>query len=141
MFGGTKYTRISRKQFYAALKLVATYQAGLEVNKEAIMSPLDEIALPRFNWPSNNEENKNPEQFRNLPPRQEERVPDSTTESESEPDSPQRTGGSTESPTPTNSVTQERNEDVAEDYVADNVPNTWQRLFVSEEQRQLLGTI
>ena len=69
------------------------------------------------------------------------RVPESTTESESEAESPRETGCSTDSPTPTNSVTQERNEGIiGSEAILDSVSSGWQGLLVSEEQRQLLGT-
>ncbi|XP_043473535.1 ralBP1-associated Eps domain-containing protein 1 isoform X2 [Leptopilina heterotoma] len=134
--GGSKNSNLGRKQFYAILKLVAAHQAGLEINIDSVTSVLDEIALPRFTW-SNEEEEKRT----TMKNKSANRVPESTTESESEQESPRETGGSTDSPTPTNSVTQERNENIlGSEAIHNTVTSGWQGLLVSEEQRQLLGT-
>lgn len=118
---------------------MAANQAGFEVNIDSVTSLLDEIALPRFTW-SNEEEGKRTDSLRAMKNRSGNRVPESTTESESEPESPRETGGSTDSPTPTNSVTQERNEGIGSETIHNNASSGWQGLLVSEEQRQLLGT-
>ncbi|XP_012274884.1 ralBP1-associated Eps domain-containing protein 2 [Orussus abietinus] len=134
---------LGRKQFYAALKLVAAHQAGLEIYKDSVTAALDVIALPRFTWPSSTEEDggRNLDSTRGAIGRSGHRVPESTTESESEAESPRETGGSTDSPTPTNSVTQERGEGtLAGETILDSVTGGWQGLLVYEEQRQLLGT-
>ncbi|XP_051156121.1 ralBP1-associated Eps domain-containing protein 1 isoform X2 [Leptopilina boulardi] len=141
--GGSKNSNISRKQFYAILKLVAAHQAGLEVNNDAVTSVLDEIALPRFTWSNEDEkeEKRTIDSVRMMKIKSGNRVLESTTESESEPESPRETGGSTDSPTPTNSVTQERNENIlGSEAIHNTVASGWQGLLVSEEQRQLLGT-
>ncbi|XP_033231061.1 ralBP1-associated Eps domain-containing protein 1 isoform X2 [Belonocnema kinseyi] len=140
--GGTKYINLSRKQFYAALKLVAAHQAGLEVHLDSVTALLDEIALPRFTWSSAEEDGpRNTDAFRKMKIRSGSRVTESTTESESEAESPRETGGSTDSPTPTNSVTQERNDGIlGSEAIIDSVTSGWQGLLVSDEQRQLLGT-
>lgn len=115
---------------------MAAHQAGLEINIDSVTSVLDEIALPRFTW-SNEEEEKRT----TMKNKSANRVPESTTESESEQESPRETGGSTDSPTPTNSVTQERNENIlGSEAIHNTVTSGWQGLLVSEEQRQLLGT-
>ena len=137
-------THLGRKQFYAALKLVAAHQAGIDIQQDSVTARLDIItALPRFTWASSEDE----EGRRSLDPnlamkgRSGLRLPESTTESESEVESPRETGGSTDSPTPTNSVTQERIEGIlAGETILDSISGSWQGLLVSEEQRQLLGT-
>ncbi|XP_015609171.1 ralBP1-associated Eps domain-containing protein 1 isoform X2 [Cephus cinctus] len=136
-------THLSRKQFYAALKLVAAHQSGLEIFRDAVTTSLDVIALPRFNWPSSGDEEggRSSDSTRGSKGRSGGRVPESTTESESEAESPREAGGSTDSPTPTNSVTQERNDGtMGGETILDSVTSEWQGLLVSEEQRQLLGT-
>ncbi|XP_058794516.1 ralBP1-associated Eps domain-containing protein 1 [Phymastichus coffea] len=143
--GGAKSNYLSRKQFYAALKLVAAYQAGLEVHKDLIATAVDELALPRFTWPSSGDEEdikKKPFSEKTSKKRTSGLIPESTTGSESEPESPRETeAGSTDSPTPTNSVTQERNDGaLGGEANLDSVSGGWQSLLVSEEQRQLLGT-
>lgn len=143
--GGAKNDTLNRKQFYAALKLVAAYQAGLEVHKDLILAPVDNLALPRFKWPSSTgdeEEDSKKRFFKTSKIRSSSHMPGSTTESESEAESPRETeGGSTDSPTPTNSVTQERNDGaLGGEANLDSVTGGWQSLLVSEEQRQLLGT-
>ncbi|KAJ8672589.1 hypothetical protein QAD02_003848 [Eretmocerus hayati] len=144
--GGAKNNTLTRKQFYAALKLVAAHQAGLEVHKDLIHAPVDELALPRFTWPSStsdeSDENKKLFSKKNSKIRSSVLMPDSTTESESEAESPRGTEGcSTDSPTPTNSVTLERNNGIlGGEANLDSISGGWQSLLVSEEQRQLLGT-
>ena len=143
--GGAKNNTLNRKQFYAALKLVASHQAGLEVHKDLIMAAVDELALPRFTWPSSvgDEEDDFRKRFSKKSSKiRSGHMPESTTESESEAESPRETeGGSTDSPTPTNSVTQERNDAaMGGEANLDSVSGGWQSLLVSEEQRQLLGT-
>ncbi|KAL0126189.1 hypothetical protein PUN28_004962 [Cardiocondyla obscurior] len=106
-----------------------------------ITASLDVITLPRFTWPTSGDEEgrKSPDITRGAKSRH--HAPESTTESESEAESPRETCGSTESPTPTNSVTQERNDGIlGGETILDSVSGGWQGLLVSEEQRQLLGT-
>ncbi|XP_031780761.1 ralBP1-associated Eps domain-containing protein 2 isoform X1 [Nasonia vitripennis] len=143
--GGAKSNTLNRKQFYAALKLVAAHQAGLEVHKDLICASVDELALPKFTWPSStgDEEEGNKKRFSKKSSKiRSGHMPESTTESESEAESPRETeGGSTDSPTPTNSVIQERNDGaLGGEANLDSVTGGWQSLLVSEEQRQLLGT-
>ncbi|XP_029162046.1 ralBP1-associated Eps domain-containing protein 1 [Nylanderia fulva] len=138
---GTKNnTHLGKKQFYAVLKLIAVHQAGLEISRDMITASLDVITLPRFTWPtSGDEDGRSPDLTRGIKGRH--HPPESTTESESEAESPRETGGSTDSPTPTNSVTQERNDCMlGGETILDSVSGGWQGLLVSEEQRQLLGT-
>ncbi|XP_020300021.1 ralBP1-associated Eps domain-containing protein 1 isoform X1 [Pseudomyrmex gracilis] len=132
-------TQLGKKQFYAVLKLIAVHQAGLEVSKEMVTTPLDIITLPRFTWPTSGDEDgrRSLDLLRGAKSRH--HAPESTTESESEAESPRETGGSTDSPTPTNSVIQERNDGILGGEV-NSVSSGWQGLLVSEEQRQLLGT-
>ncbi|KAL2729861.1 ralBP1-associated Eps domain-containing protein 1 [Vespula maculifrons] len=134
-------THIGKKQFYAVLKLVAAHQAGLDVCRDMVTATLDIITLPRFTWPTSGDEDgrRSTDSTRDIKSRC--HVPESTTESESEAESPRETGGSTDSPTPTNSVTQERNDGMlGGDTILDTVSGGWQGLLMSEEQRQLLGT-
>lgn len=133
-------TQLGKKQFYAVLKLIAVYQAGLEVSKEMVTAPLDVITLPRFTWSTSGDENgrRSSDSTRGAKTTRH-HAPESTTESESEAESPRETGGSTDSPTPTNSVIQERNDGILGGE-ANSVSSGWQGLLVSEEQRQLLGT-
>ncbi|XP_050455533.1 ralBP1-associated Eps domain-containing protein 2 isoform X2 [Cataglyphis hispanica] len=138
---GTKNnTHLGKKQFYAVLKLVAVHQAGLEISEDMITSS-DIITLPRFTWPTSGDEDgrRSSDSIRGIKNRH--HPPESTTESESEAESPRETGGSTDSPTPTNSVIQERNDGIlGSETILDSVSGGWQGLLVSEEQRQLLGT-
>lgn len=144
--GGSKNNTLNRKQFYAVLKLVAAHQAGLEVHKDLILASVEELALPRFTWPSctgdEEEDGKKPFPKKKSKIRSSGQMPESTTESDSEPESPRETEGcSTDSPTPTNSVIQERNDGALRGEAnLDSVTGGWQSLLVSEEQRQLLGT-
>lgn len=134
-------THIGKKQFYAVLKLVAAYQAGLDVCRDMVTAALDIITLPRFTWPASGDEDgrRSTDSTKGIKGRV--HVPESTTESESEAESPRETGGSTDSPTPTNSVMQERNDGMlGDDTILDTVSGGWQGLLMSEEQRQLLGT-
>lgn len=140
---GTKgSTHLGKKQFYAVLKLIAVHQAGLEITRDVVTAPLDVIQLPRFTWPATGDEDgrRSPDLTRGAKSRH--HAPESTTESESEAESPRDTGGSTDSPTPTNSVTQERNDGIlgSEALLDPASVGGWQGLLVSEEQRQLLGT-
>lgn len=138
--GAKGSTHIGKKQFYAVLKLIAVHQAGLEISRDMITASLDVITLPRFTWPVSGDEDgrRSPDITRGAKSRHH---PESTTESESEAESPRETGGSTDSPTPTNSVTQERNDGMlGGEAILDSVSGGWQGLLVSEEQRQLLGT-
>lgn len=139
---GTKgNTHLGKKQFYAVLKLIAAHQAGLEVRRDVLTASLDVITLPRFTWPTSGDEDgrRSPDSTRDAKGKC--HVPESTTESESEAESPRETGGSTDSPTPTNSVTQERSDGMlGGETILDSVSGGWQGLLVSEEQRQLLGT-
>ncbi|XP_024885926.1 ralBP1-associated Eps domain-containing protein 1 [Temnothorax curvispinosus] len=139
---GTKSsTHLGKKQFYAVLKLIAGHQAGLEVSRDMITASLDVITLPRFTWPTSGDEEgrRSPDITRGAKGRR--HPPESTTESESEAESPRETGGSTDSPTPTNSMIQERNDGMlGGETILDSVSGGWQGLLVSEEQRQLLGT-
>lgn len=133
-------TQLGKKQFYAVLKLIAVHQAGLEVSKDMVTTPLDVITLPRFTWPiSGDEDGKRSSDSIRGAKSIRHHAPESTTESESEAESPRETGGSTDSPTPTNSVIQERNDGILGGEV-NSVSSGWQGLLVSEEQRQLLGT-
>ncbi|XP_043270994.1 ralBP1-associated Eps domain-containing protein 1 isoform X2 [Venturia canescens] len=136
-------THLKRKQFYIILKLVAAHQAGVDIQRET-STPLEVItALPRFTWSLLEEDDgrHSLESTKIMKGRSNSRLPESTTESESEAESPRETGGSTDSPTPTNSVTQERNEGIlGGENILDSVSGSWQGLLVSEEQRQLLGT-
>lgn len=154
---------LTRKQFYAVLKLVAAQQAGLEVHKEAVTASLDDTALPRFTWAAAtssgggggiNKEQQQQQQDQDKRDRENNPPPGSTTESESDDvdDSPGREPGggggggcSTDSPTPTNSVAQQQDRkegdlDNSIILVDSVVSGGWQGLLVSEEQRQLLGT-
>ena len=142
--GGAKSNTLSRKQFYAILKLVAAHQAGLEVQKELIPLSVDELALPRFKWPSSMGDQEGiirKHRGKRNSKRSSGHMPEST-ESDSEAESPRETEGcSTDSPTPTNSVIQERNDCVlGGEANLDSVSGGWQSLLISEEQRQLLGT-
>lgn len=125
---------------------MAAHQAGLEVHKDLIHAAVDELALPRFTWPSatgDEETDGGKKRFGKKGTKvRTGHMPESTTESESEAESPRETeGGSTDSPTPTNSVIQERNDGVGVGEAnLDSVTGGWQSLLVSEEQRQLLGT-
>ncbi|CAL1679977.1 unnamed protein product [Lasius platythorax] len=140
---GTKNnTHLGKKQFYAVLKLIAAHQAGLEISRDVITASLDIITLPRFTWPTSGDEDgrRSSDSTRGVKGRHHPPV-ESTTESESEAESPRETGGSTDSPTPTNSVTQERSDGMlGGETILDSVSGGWQGLLVSEEQRQLLGT-
>ncbi|KAG7205522.1 hypothetical protein KM043_007502 [Ampulex compressa] len=139
--GGKGGTHLGKKQFYAVLKLVAAHQAGLEFSRDTVTVSLDVITLPRFTWPTSGDEDgrRSSDSSRGVKGRS--HAPESTTESESEAESPRETGGSTDSPTPTNSVTQERNDGIlGGETMLDSVSGGWQGLLVSEEQRQLLGT-
>ncbi|XP_060819389.1 ralBP1-associated Eps domain-containing protein 1 isoform X1 [Bombus pascuorum] len=133
-------THLGKKQFYVLLKLVAAHQAGLSIRKDIITMPLDVITLPRFTWPASGEEDGRRSSDSNRALKGHRHAPESTTESESEAESPRETGGSTDSPTPTNSIIQERNNDIGGETILDSVSGGWQGLLVSEEQRQLLGT-
>lgn len=133
-------THLGKKQFYVLLKLVAAHQAGLSIRKDIITMPLDVITLPRFTWPASGEEDGRRSSESNRAITGHRHAPESTTESESEAESPRETGGSTDSPTPTNSIIQERNNDIGSETILDSVSGDWQGLLVSEEQRQLLGT-
>ncbi|XP_076247322.1 RALBP1 associated Eps domain containing isoform X2 [Calliopsis andreniformis] len=133
-------THLGKKQFYGLLKLVAAHQAGLSIRKDLITMPLDVITLPKFTWPTSGDEDGRRSSDSNRAMKSRHRAPESTTESESEAESPRETGGSTDSPTPTNSVIQERNNDMSGETILDSVSGGWQGLLVSEEQRQLLGT-
>lgn len=131
---------MDRKQFYTALKLVAAYQSGLDIDNNLTINLFDvSTPLPRFSWPTSGDEadtNKNKEMKIGIT-----RLPGSTTESESDVESSHDTGGSTDSPTPTNSVTQERiDELMSGEKILDTATGSWRGLLVSEEQRQLLGT-
>ncbi|XP_014481916.1 PREDICTED: ralBP1-associated Eps domain-containing protein 1 [Dinoponera quadriceps] len=139
---GTKgNTYLGKKQFYAVLKLIAVHQAGLEVCRDVLTASLDVITLPRFTWPTSGDEDGRRSSDSTRAAKNRCHVPESTTESESEAESPRETGGSTDSPTPTNSVTQERNDGMlGGETILDSVSGGWQGLLVSEEQRQLLGT-
>ncbi|XP_017876580.1 ralBP1-associated Eps domain-containing protein 1 isoform X2 [Ceratina calcarata] len=131
-------TRLGKKQFFVLLKLVAAHQAGLTIHKDIITMPLDVITLPRFTWPTSREENGRRSSDSNRAMKGRSRAVENTMESESDAESPWDTGGSTDSPTPPNSVIQERNNDIGGE--TDSVSGGWQGLLVSEEQRQLLGT-
>ncbi|XP_034947900.1 ralBP1-associated Eps domain-containing protein 1 isoform X2 [Chelonus insularis] len=49
--GSKTNVHMSRKQFYAALKLVAAHQAGLDIHRDMTMNSLDGATpLPRFSW-------------------------------------------------------------------------------------------
>ncbi|OAD56273.1 RalBP1-associated Eps domain-containing protein 1 [Eufriesea mexicana] len=122
------------------MKLVAAHQAGISIRKEIITMPLDVITLPRFTWPASEEEDGRRSSDSNRAMKSHRHAPESTTESESEAESPMETGGSTDSPTPTNSIIQDRNNDIGGKTILDSVSGGWQGLLVSEEQRQLLGT-
>ncbi|XP_011314705.1 ralBP1-associated Eps domain-containing protein 2 isoform X3 [Fopius arisanus] len=126
---------MGRKQFYCSLKLVAAHQSGIDINRDLTTDTLSMImALPRFSWPTSGDEDSKSQKIMS-------RLPESTTESESDAESPRETGGSTDSPTPTNSVTQERIDGLlGSETILDSASGSWQGLLVSEEQRQLLGT-
>nr|XP_033341062.1 ralBP1-associated Eps domain-containing protein 1 isoform X2 [Megalopta genalis] len=130
-------THLGKKQFYGLLKLVAAHQAGFNIRKDLITMPLDVITLPKFTWPTSGDEDdrRSSDSNRAVKGRH---APESTTESESEAESPRETGGSTDSPTPTNSVIQDRNNDIGGKAILDSVTEDWQGL--SDELRQLLGT-
>ncbi|XP_078040274.1 RALBP1 associated Eps domain containing isoform X2 [Augochlora pura] len=119
-------THLGKKQFYGLLKLVAAHQAGFNIHKNLITMPLDGITLPKFTWPTSGDKND-----RRI-------TSESTTESESEEESPRESGGSTDSPTPTNSVIQDRNNDISSKAIIHSVIEDWPGL--SDELRQLLGT-
>ncbi|XP_043259805.1 ralBP1-associated Eps domain-containing protein 1 isoform X1 [Colletes gigas] len=128
---------IGQKQFYVLLKLVAAHQSGLNIRKDMITKPLD-IRLPDFIWPKSEDEDDRKSSDSNRAVKGRRHASESTTESESEAESPRETGGSTDSPTPTNSVIPERNNDIGGETILDSVSGGWQGL--SEESRQLLGT-
>ncbi|XP_063990261.1 ralBP1-associated Eps domain-containing protein 1 isoform X4 [Diachasmimorpha longicaudata] len=127
--------QMTRKQFYCSLKLVAAHQSGVDINRDLTPDSLSMImSLPRFSWPTSGDEDTKAQKITS-------RLPESTTESESDAESPRETGGSTDSPTPTNSVTQERIDGLlGSETILDSASGSWQGLLVSEEQRQLLGT-
>ncbi|XP_031830985.1 RALBP1 associated Eps domain containing isoform X4 [Nomia melanderi] len=131
-------THLGKKQFYGLLKLVAAHQSGLTIRKDLITMPLDVITLPKFSWPTSGDEDDRRSSDSNRAVKGRHHAPESTTESESEAESPRETGGSTDSPTPTNSVIQERNNDIGGETILDSVSGGWQG--ISEELRQLLGT-
>ncbi|XP_046603051.1 ralBP1-associated Eps domain-containing protein 2 isoform X1 [Neodiprion virginianus] len=123
-------SHVNRKQFYSILKLIAAYQHGLEITPDLLSSSL-KLDLPSFYWPYGAV----------LAAGKNEDVLSSTSESESEVESPREKGCSTDSPTPTNSVIQERGElAMGGETILDSTGSGWQGLLVSEEQRQLLGT-
>ncbi|XP_053980393.1 ralBP1-associated Eps domain-containing protein 2 isoform X3 [Hylaeus anthracinus] len=130
-------THIGKKQFYVLLKLVAAHQSGLNIRKDIITMPLD-VRLPDFIWPTPADEDGRRSSDSNRAVKGRRHASESTTESESEAESPRETGGSTDSPTPTNSVIPERNNDIGGETILDFVSGGWQGL--SEESRQLLGT-
>ncbi|XP_053980394.1 ralBP1-associated Eps domain-containing protein 1 isoform X4 [Hylaeus anthracinus] len=99
--------------------------------------PLD-VRLPDFIWPTPADEDGRRSSDSNRAVKGRRHASESTTESESEAESPRETGGSTDSPTPTNSVIPERNNDIGGETILDFVSGGWQGL--SEESRQLLGT-
>ncbi|XP_046746853.1 ralBP1-associated Eps domain-containing protein 2 isoform X2 [Diprion similis] len=129
--GATRGTNhVNRKQFYSILKLIAAYQHGLEITPDLLSNSL-KLDLPSFYWPYGAV----------LAAGKNEDVLSSTSESESEAESPREQGCSTDSPTPTNSVIQERGElAMGGETILDSSGSGWQGLLVSEEQRQLLGT-
>lgn len=143
---------MNRKQFYTALKLVSAYQSGLDINNDLTINSFDvSTPLPRFSWPTSSDEADtikiNNNNINNINKNNKDmkigikRLPGSTTESESDVESSRDTGGSTDSPTPTNSVTQERiDELMGSEKILDTATGSWRGLLVSEEQRQLLGT-
>ncbi|XP_076752773.1 RALBP1 associated Eps domain containing isoform X2 [Xylocopa sonorina] len=133
-------THLGKKQFFVLLKLVAAHQAGLSIRKDIITMPLDFLTLPRFTWLTSRDEDGRRSSDSERAMKGHHHAPESTTESESEAESPRETGGSTDSPTPTNSVIQDRNNDLGGETILDSVSGGWQGLLVSEEQRQLLGT-
>ncbi|CAK9823959.1 RalBP1-associated Eps domain-containing protein 2 [Anthophora retusa] len=133
-------THLGEKQFYALLKLVGAHQAGLSIHKDIITMPLDVITLPRFSGTTCGDEDGRRSSDSNRVTKGHFHGPESTTESESEAESPREAGGSTDSPTPTNSVIQERNNDIDEEAILDSVFGGWHGSLVSEERRQLLGT-
>ncbi|XP_014230277.1 ralBP1-associated Eps domain-containing protein 1 isoform X2 [Trichogramma pretiosum] len=140
--GGTKSNAVNRKQFFAALKLVAAHQTGLEATIEIIPANINELELPKFWWgssPADQEEVAKKHRHKKSS-KKTEHMPESTTDSESDRESPRENeGGSTDSPTPTNSVITERNDGaLGREVTTESVG--WQSLLVSEEQRQLLGT-
>ncbi|KRT81135.1 HLH domain-containing protein, partial [Oryctes borbonicus] len=126
---------INRKQFYSVMKLVAAYQANIQLRGEVLTSCVD-LPLPRFSWTP-------PERTSPIPDLIElqssdlneykEHVDTASTDSEIDSEtlsvgrsgSPGASSAASDSPTPTNSV-QDR---------------SWLVFgLVSEEQRQLLGT-
>ncbi|XP_014299733.1 ralBP1-associated Eps domain-containing protein 1 isoform X2 [Microplitis demolitor] len=152
--GSKVNNHMGRKQFYAALKLVAAHQAGLDIHRDMTINSLEMATpLPRFSWPTSGDEDTSERRSKDCMVSNAKtlaqsvgltgsHLPESTTESESDAESPRETGGSTDSPTPTNSVTQERIIDglMVGDTILDSASGSWQGLLVSEEQRQLLGT-
>lgn len=134
-------SHMGRKQFYAALKLVAAHQAGLDIHRDVPLNSLEVATpLPRFSWPTSGDEDSSKHKEM-IPKKVATRLPESTTESESDAESPRETGGSTDSPTPTNSVAAERIDGLMSgETILDSASGSWQGLLVSEEQRQLLGT-
>lgn len=124
---------LNRKQFFSALKLVAAYQANLQIKSDVLNTKMD-LPLPRFTW-TNQVENQHESptgdliELRNdLNDYSEHLDTTSSTDSEMDSDTVRNRSASasstaSDSPTPTNSV-QDRNW------------GTWQGL---EEQRQLLG--
>lgn len=133
--GPKSNSHMGRKQLYCSLKLVAAHQSGLDINRDLTIDSLSLVmSLPRFSWPTSGDEDPKAHKIMS-------RLPESTTESESDVESPRETGGSTDSPTPTNSVTQERIDGhLGSETILDSASGSWQGLLVSEEQRQLLGT-
>lgn len=139
---GQNVNYLNLKQFSSALKLVAAYQANVNISSDILQRTMD-LPLPRFTWP--NCENQSPvpdliELRSNDLNDYREHVDIVSTDSEVDSEnisalrngSPEASSTASDSPTPTNSV-QDRS------WV---VTGNWQGLgsLVSEEQRQLLGT-
>ncbi|XP_065339108.1 ralBP1-associated Eps domain-containing protein 1 isoform X3 [Cloeon dipterum] len=162
---GSGTSHYSRRQFFAALKLIAAAQAGMTLSSDLLSSDL-ESHLPRFTAWATEEKQKTTRQHISASPdliqlsdTDATPVPTApsinsvilTSDSEAELNepshiplkrianngtcSPEASSTASDSPTPTNSV-KERKE---------NWANAWQGLdidscLLSEEQRQLLGT-
>jgi hypothetical protein len=115
---------MNRKQFYSVLKLITAHQCGSTLDKNLLEEEIRPFMLiPKFTWDKvGNEDN----------------IMESDSEEEYLRD---LEDDSTDSPTPTNSVTQEGHNGVLGGEVnLDSVSGGWQSLLISEEQRQLLGT-
>ncbi|XP_011500460.1 PREDICTED: ralBP1-associated Eps domain-containing protein 2 [Ceratosolen solmsi marchali] len=122
---GVNSKTMNRKQFYSVLKLLTAHQCGSTLHKNLLVEDIRPfMPIPRFAWdkieidPNLMESDSEEEYLRGL---EDDR---------------------TDSPTPTNSVTQEgiHNGEVEGEVNLDSFSGEWQSMLISEEQRQLLAT-